>query len=312
MMSRSIDLDALLRVDPVAPDVWRGRPRAAIGTRAFGGAVLAHAVRASSCDHPEGRPINSLHAHFLGAGDAAADIDYEVHSLKRGRSMDVDQVFARQRDRPVMVCTVSYHAPERGAEYQIRMPAVPAPATLEPVAYIPPGTRPEIREPFELRYVDQRFRDEDGPDAEPHLATWVRSRRSAGSATQPDHAALLAYAVDFLVTRVAHMPVRGDTEMVGASLDHAMWFHRPFRIDDWLLVSCAASTLSAARSLSRAEIFDRNGNLVVTVVQEALLRDQSAPASGQADSGDRDRDRPFPTGGARSDDPAIPTKGHGS
>lgn len=289
MISKSSDLDGLLRVEPVSTDVFRGRAQAAIGTRAFGGSVLAHAIRASSSNHPKGHPTSSLHALFLGAGDAAADIEYEICSLKRGRSLDVDHVVARQRERPIMVCTISYHAPERGADYQIRMPRAPAPAALEPVAYVPPGTRPEIREPFELRYVDQRFRDEDGPDVEPNLATWVRSRRSAGSATQPDHAALLAYAVDFLVTRVAHMPVRGDTELVGASLDHAMWFHRPFRIDDWLLVSCTASTLFGARSLSRAEIYDQDGNLVATAVQEALLRDLPGPVCGPADSQDRAR-----------------------
>lgn len=280
MTTQSADLDSLLRVDPVGPDVWRGRARAAVGTRGFGGSVLAHVVRVSSSTHPQGRPVNSLHAHFLGAAHAAADIEYEIGSLKRGRSMDVDHVVARQRDRPIMVCTISYHAAEHGSDYQIPMPRVPAPAALEPVAYIPPGTHSEIREPFELRYVDQRFRDEDGPDAEPHLATWVRSRTSVGSASQPDHAALLAYAVDFLVTRVAHMPVRGDAELVGASLDHAMWFHRPFRVDDWLLVSCTASTLSAARSLSRAEIFDQAGNLVATAVQEALLRGHPIPVPG--------------------------------
>lgn len=266
------DLDALLHVEPTGPARFRGRGRAALGTRVFGGHTLAHAVRASSTTQPAGRPINSLHAHFLGAAQAGLDIDYEVSSLKRGRSFDVDHVVATQRDRPIMVATISFHAAEDGADYQVEMPQVPSPAALEPVAYLPPGTHAEVRDPFELRYTDERFRDEDGPDAHPALHTWVRARRPAPSAPQTDHAALLAYAVDFLITRVAHMPVRDDPALVGASLDHAMWFHRPFRADHWLLVSCTASTLAGARSLSRAEIFDEDGHLVATAVQEALLR----------------------------------------
>jgi acyl-CoA thioesterase-2 len=272
MTGRQVDLGGLLHVDPINPDSFRGRARAALGTRVFGGHILAHAVRASSSTHPAGRPVNSLHAHFLGAAHAGFDIDYDVGSLKRGRSFDVDHVVARQRDRPIMVCTISFHSAENGSDYQVEMPQVPAPAALESVAYLPPGTHPEVREPFELRYTDGRFRDEDGPDAEPSLHTWVRARRPAPSAAQTDHAAMLAYAVDFLVTRVAHMPVRDKAALVGASLDHAMWFHRPFRVDDWLLVSCTTSTLAGARSLSRAEIFDQEGHLVATAVQEALLR----------------------------------------
>jgi acyl-CoA thioesterase-2 len=268
------ELDALLELYPNGRDQWRGRGRPAYGTRVFGGHVLAHAVRASSTAQQSDRPVNSLHAYFLAAAHAGDDINYCVSTIKQGRSLDVHQVIAGQDRRPVVLCAVSYHSAEPGAGFQKATPTVPWPTELEAVTYTPPGTHAEVRAPFELRYADGRFRDENGPDTRPTLDTWIRARHPVQSGAQPDHAALLAYAVDFLITRVAHMPVRDDASLVGASLDHAMWFHRPFRVDDWLLVSCSSSTLAGARSLSRAEIFDERGHLVATAVQEALLRGQ--------------------------------------
>jgi acyl-CoA thioesterase-2 len=265
--------DALLDLDVEGLRRWRGRGRAAIGSRVFGGHVLAHAVRASSQTRQSGRPVNSLHAYFLAAARAEHDIDYDVSILKKGRALDIDHVTASQSGRPVAVCTVSYHAPEASAGYQDQMPDMQGPAQFESVSYTPPGTHAAVREPFELRYVDNRFRDENGPDDTPALQTWIRARQPVRSTAQSDHAALLAYAVDFLISRVAHIPLRGNTSPVGASLDHVMWFHRPFRVDSWLLVSCASSTFAGARSLSRAEIFDEEGHLVSTAVQEALLRE---------------------------------------
>jgi acyl-CoA thioesterase-2 len=266
------ELDQLLDLAAADHGHWRGRGRPAFGNRVFGGHLLAQAVRASNSLQQSVRPVNSLHAHFLAAARAGSDIDYTVDAVKQGRALDIHQVVASQAGRPVAMCTVSYHAAEASAAYQKRMPAVRGPAQLKPVSYTPPGTHAEVREPFELRYLDDRFRDENGPDDEPALSTWIRARQPVASAVQPDHAALLAYAVDFLISRVAHMPVRNDILPVGASLDHAMWFHRPFRVDDWLLVSCSTSTFAGARSLSQSEIFDSRGQLVATAVQEALLR----------------------------------------
>lgn len=264
--------EELLDLRFVAQDHWRGKSRAAFGSRAFGGHVLAHAVRASQAARRTDRPVNSLHAHFLAAARAETDIDYNVTVIKQGRALDIHLVTASQESRSVALCTVSFHAPEPGSTFQNPMPTVVRPAEIDTVTYTPPGTHPHVREPFELRYVDDRFCDEAGPDDRPALDTWIRIKQPVRSQAQPDHAALLTYAVDFLISRVAHMPVRNDTSIVGASLDHAMWFHRPFRVDNWLLVSCSSTTFAGARSLSRAEVFDESGALVASSVQEALLR----------------------------------------
>jgi acyl-CoA thioesterase-2 len=245
--------------------------------RIFGGHALAQALVAASRTAGDRNPPNSLHAYFVGPGRPDADIDYECDVLKSGRSLDLVSVRGRQFDRTVLALTASFHALEPSSEYQEGIPDVPPPASLDTVDYIPPRTNPAVRAPFEIRYAGGGYRDSDPAEPEPRADVWIRTRHAVASAAPLDHAALLAYAVDFLMTRAAHMPLRRNGRRLnGASLDHAMWFHRPFRVDEWLLVSSRGVRFSGSRALTACRVFDEAGSLVASAGQEALLRPPSA------------------------------------
>ena len=163
------------------------------------------------------------------------------------------------------------HTVEATLEVADPMPDVAGPDDVAETDRTPPGTNPSVRAPFELRYLatsGQAARED----------VWIRSRAPVDSDAQVDHAALLAYAVDFLVTRSAHAGLPPSISLVGASLDHAMWFHRPFRVDDWLLVSSVMSSYADSRSLCSCRVFDLTGALVASATQEALIR--ANPADG--------------------------------
>jgi acyl-CoA thioesterase II len=254
-------------------DVDVGRCIAGAPGRVFGGHTLAQAMVSASTLIEHRRPPNSLHAYFLAPGNPEVDMTYRSSPVKLGRSIDIVGVTASQDGIAVLSVTTSFHDPEPGHGFQVPMPPVPDVDTLEERDYRPVGTNPGVRAPFELRYIDDRFRDTDGPDEHPQLGVWIRTRQRIGPARPFAHAALLTYAVDFLITRASHLPIRGtSTTMLGASLDHSMWFHRPFRADEWLFVECRGLSFAGARALSVSAIYRRDGELVASGSQEALLR----------------------------------------
>lgn len=245
--------------------------------RLFGGHVLAQSLCAASRAASRDRPIHSAHSHFLAPGRGSA-VEYSVLPLKTGRSIDVVRVDAWQGDRALLTTTASFHQPESSPEFQICAPQVALPDELSESEYRPPGTNRGVRAPFELRYPDARYREGESADRDPRLLVWVRTRTPLPSHRQIDHAALLTYAVDFLITRAAHRPLQdGPTSAIGSSIDHGMWFHRPFRVDEWLLVVSTGRSFFGSHSLCEASVFDLAGALVASGMQEALLR--STPPS---------------------------------
>ncbi len=237
----------------------------AIG-RVFGGHALAQAVRAASICVGDRRPVNAVHVSFVRPAVPSEPLLYFTDVVKSGRSLDVVSVRAEQLGAVTLVGFVTTHETETSVEFADPAPPAPDPGGIPASDYLPQGTSPGVRAPFELRYLPPF------PTGVAREDVWIRSRARVGSERQADHAALLSYAIDFLVTRSAYPGLPEDLVLRGASLDHAMWFHRPFRIDDWLLVSSSCSVFAGSRSLATSRIFDMNGRLVATATQEALIR----------------------------------------
>ncbi len=277
------ELTALLRLERLEDNLFRGQSRD-IGTRfVFGGQVLGQALSAAQQTVDGARIAHSLHGYFLRAGDVEAPIVYQVERLRDGHSFSSRRVLAIQHGQPILNGSISFQIAEPGFEHQLGMPEVPAPEDIEPaaplsadeLAQLPEKTQRWLtrRGPFEFRPVYPR--DELHPaKRSPFQQIWFRLGGQA-----PDDAllqrAMLAYASDFHLIGTATLPhgisyLSHDVQM--ASLDHALWFHRPFRVDDWLLYSCDSPSAQGARGLARGLIFDRSGKLVASSAQEGLLR----------------------------------------
>jgi acyl-CoA thioesterase-2 len=276
------ELVHLLELERIEENLFRGQSRD-IGTRfVFGGQVLGQALAAAQRT-VESRHVHSLHAYFLRAGDVEAPIVYEVERNRDGKSFSSRRVVAIQHGQPIFTMAASFQVPEQGLVHQLPMPTVPPPEDLEEPAPIAPERLAKLpaklqrwvtkQGPFEFRHVYPR--DELKPPKRPPLQhVWFRLRDRVGD-DELLHRALLAYASDFHLLGTATLPhgisyLQGNVQM--ASLDHAMWFHRPFRADEWLLYSCDSPSSQGARGLSRGQIYDRSGCLVASTAQEGLIR----------------------------------------
>ncbi len=277
------DLIELLGIEQIEENLYRGQSRDLGGKSVFGGQVLGQALVAAQATVSE-RPAHSLHAYFVRPGDMAAPIVYDVERIRDGRSFTVRRVHAIQHGRPIFSLMASFQTTEPGPAHQATMPQVPAPEELDSqeqwrqrwLADCPEPLRPGFTRELaiEFRLVDPRnpFRPE--PQA-PQQAVWFRA-----AGRLPDepalHRSVLAYASDFNLLSTAMRP-HGlsymQKHMVVASLDHALWFHRPLRADDWLLYAMDSPSAHGARGLSRGLIFSRDGTLVASTVQESLMRD---------------------------------------
>jgi len=229
------------------------------------------------------RQVHSLHAYFLRAGDIEAPIVYEVDRARDGGSFSTRRVVAIQHGEPIFNMSASFQITEPGVEHQLSMPEVPKPEDIEPAEPIPAEQLSAISAtlqrwllrlgPFEFRYVYPR--DEiKVPKRPPFQQVWFRLADRIGD-DPVLHRALLAYASDFHLIGTATFPhgisyLQPNVQM--ASLDHAMWFHRPFRVDDWLLYSCDSPSAQNARGLARGMIYTAGGTLVASTAQEGLLR----------------------------------------
>ena len=282
-MSMTQELINLLQVEPLELNLFRGIS-GDIGSRAvFGGQVLGQALAAAARTVEEGRGVHSLHAYFLRPGDKRAPIVYDVDRIRDGSSFTTRRVVAIQHGRPIFNMSASFQVFEDGAEHADEMPDVPGPEGLTPesellaavIARLPEKVRSayERVRPIEIRPVT-RF-DPLAPAARPPLFTaWVRAADPL-----PDspvlHQAMLAYTSDFYLLHAALLPHAMsffDPALHIASLDHAMWFHRPFRMDDWLLYVTESPSASNARGLCRGRFFTRDGRLVASTMQEGLIR----------------------------------------
>jgi acyl-CoA thioesterase II len=276
------DLLALLDLEPIEHDIFRGRNRD-IGTgRVFGGQVMAQALVAAARTVPDDRAAHSLHGYFILPGDLDAPIVYFVDRLRDGRSFTTRRVTAIQHGRAVFNMSASFHRAESGVEHQAAMPDVPPPESLTSeldliragAHRIPGHLRAVLTQdrPIEMRSVHGDPFDTTPRPPLRHL--WIRS-----VGTMPDsdlaHRAVLAYASDYGLLAAALQPhgisIR-DPQLHAATLDHAVWFHRPFRADEWLLYSIDSPAAAGARGFSRGSIFTRAGQLVASVAQEGLLR----------------------------------------
>ena len=276
------DLVALMQLAPTGEDRYRGQSEN-IGTPAvFGGQVLGQALVAASRTVPADRAVHSMHAYFLLPG-AHAPIDYTVHRARDGRSFTTRHVIAKQEGREIFEMAASFQTADDGIDHHDAMPQAPEPLTQpsELERRIALGDRVP---------ADYRFRGLISPGLEVRVVNAPDLLRPQATAPQsmiwlravaplPDdplvHRALLAYASDNGLLRAAMNP-HGLTffspKLRAASLDHAMWFHRDFRLDDWLLYVVDSPSAQGARALCRGSIFTRDGRLVASTAQEGMLR----------------------------------------
>ncbi len=283
MTDNDYDVVAHLSLERLEDNLFRGDSRD-IGTqRVFGGQVLGQALRAAAAT-VDGRQVHSLHAYFLREGDHGAPIVYEVDRSRDGRSFSARRVVAIQHGAPIFTLSSSFQVPEPGLEHQSPMPDVPPPEDLSDVlelnaralASAPPKLQrfASVSAPFDFRPVEQVVLDNPGAQ-KPWKNVWIKSRQQL-----PDerglHVAMLAYVSDYGLLSTALLPHGADMfsgRLQIASIDHAMWFHRDFRMDEWLLYSCTSLSTSGARGLARGFVFRRSGELVATAVQEGLMRE---------------------------------------
>ncbi|MGB7101922.1 MAG: acyl-CoA thioesterase II [Xanthobacteraceae bacterium] len=285
-MSAAIqDVVSILDLEPLEVNLFRGRSPQSRWQRVFGGQVIGQALVAA-CRTVEDvalRPPHSLHAYFLLGGDPKVPIIYEVDRIRDGKSFTTRRVVAIQHGRAIFSTEVSFHIAEDGWMHQFEMPKVPKPDELPSEAEVRDRLLPlmsdpvrryyERERPIELRPVEYgRYLGQKLDGDRFHI--WIRA-----TGRLPDepaiHQCVLAYASDMTLLDTALVPL-GKTvfneDVMAASLDHALWFHRPFRADEWLLYAQDSPNLGGARGLARGSIFASDGTLVASVAQEGLLR----------------------------------------
>jgi acyl-CoA thioesterase-2 len=282
MLAPLAELIQLLELETLEVDLFRGASRDIGSPQVFGGQVLGQALAAAHAT-VDGRPVHSLHAYFLRRGDFNAPIVYQVDRSRDGGSFSSRRVVAIQHGKQIFHMAASFQAPEDGLEHQLPMPVVP-----------PPDSLPDLRELLEAQTVPlppavQRFSGRSSPfefhavqamgypDPEPgppRLDVWFRAVDSIGE-DRCLHASLLAYVSDYHLMTTAMRPhgfSLGSSGVLVASIDHAMWFHRPVRVDQWLLYSIESPAAAGARGFARASIYTEQGVLVASTAQEGLIR----------------------------------------
>lgn len=282
------ELLQLMELEPLEVNLFRGESRDIGTSRVFGGQVLAQSIIAASRTVDEG-VIHSLHAYFLRAGDAEAPIVYNVDRNRDGRSFKSRRVVAIQHGRPIFTMAASFQLEQEGLTHQLEMPDVPMPEELssesdipeERLGRVPPLLRRWFTRtgPFDFRPV--RKTDIFNPQPQrPYSNVWFRLNEKI-EVSDLMHRALMAYASDFHLVGTAVLP-HGisflQEDLLMASLDHGMWFHRPARVDDWLLYSCDSPSSSGGRGLARGLIYDRAGRLIASTIQEGMIRVGKPPA----------------------------------
>ena len=285
MVSAVQELVDILNLEPLELNLFRGRSPQSRWQRVFGGQVIGQALVAAcrTVDDVTARPPHSLHAYFLSGGDPKVPIIYEVDRIRDGRSFTTRRVVAIQHGHAIFSMSVSFHIDEPGLSHQLEMPDVPKPDALPSEAELKEQVWPlmpeavrryyERERPIELRPVEyRRYIGEKPQDGRFHV--WVRATERL-----PDepaiHQCVLAYASDMTLldaALIAHGRTVFSDDIMAASLDHALWFHRPFRADEWLLYAQHSPNLAGSRGFARGLIFSSDGRLVASVAQEGLLR----------------------------------------
>ncbi len=275
-------LVALLDLRPLADDRFEGVSPPVGPQRVFGGQVAAQALVAAGRTVDPSRPVHSLHGYFVRGGDPSEPIEYGVENIRDGRSFSVRRCVAYQHGKPIFTMSSSFQRIEAGLDHQTTAPPdVPGPHETPTLAerLAPYPDRLAVWEanphPLDVRYVTEPgfLRPGDRP-ASDRQRVWMRF-----DGTLPDdpllHACALTFASDMTLLDAilsVHGEVWGPGGMVGASLDHALWLHRPFRADEWFLYDCTSPSASGARGLATGHMFTEDGRHIATAVQEGLLR----------------------------------------
>jgi acyl-CoA thioesterase-2 len=274
------DLLNLLGLEQLEVNLFRGESRDVGSPQVFGGQVLGQALTAASATI-EGRVVHSLHAYFLRRGDFNAPIIYQVDRSLDGHSFSNRRVVAIQHGQQIFNMAASFQIPQEGVDHQIGMPSVPPPEDLPDMSAPPQEVVRHMTERMRQFFAQPRpfmFRPvQTGPELsspEPARQVWFKT---VGQLPHDEalHRCLLAYASDFFLlgtSMLPHQPAINAGQLIMASLDHAMWFHRSLRVDDWLLYDMRSPSASGARGFAQACVFARDGRLVATIAQEGLLR----------------------------------------
>jgi acyl-CoA thioesterase-2 len=285
-MSNAVaELLTILDLERIEENIFRGRSYEVGRIHVFGGLVVAQALVAAART-VEGRTPHSLHGYFLLLGDPAVPIIYEVDRIRDGKSFTTRRCNAIQHGQPIFSLSASFQIEEPGLDHAVSMPKVPLPESLPAEsemlrrfgAAVPEAMRRWVAQdqPIEIRPVDLS-RYVGHQDGVLEQQVWLRVGPLPGDPAI--HRAVLAYLSDATLLNAAlgaHGHSVFDTGFQVASLDHALWFHRPFRADDWLLYAQDSPSSCGARGLARGLLFSRDGRLVASVVQEGLIRPKPA------------------------------------
>ncbi len=283
------NLLALLELERLEKNLFRGLSPDEEQQRVFGGQVAAQALIAAGRTVEDQRAVHSLHSYFLRPGDPNVPIIYEVDRIRDGRSFTTRRVVAIQHGRAIFNLAASFHLDEPGPDHAMSMPVVPDPETLPTMSerVLPYADRIGAET---VEWLSRERPIDSRPTEDPHWLkpgpreatqdVWIRA-----NGPLPDdpllHACVVVYASDLSLLDTATLPhaIWEEGQYMMASLDHAMWFHRPFRADDWLLYHQQSPSASGARGLALGYVFSRAGSLVITVIQEGLIRPLSTPTA---------------------------------
>ncbi|MCG7537856.1 acyl-CoA thioesterase II [Pseudoalteromonas sp. OOF1S-7] len=277
----------LLQLEEIEQGIYRGQSQDLGFPQVFGGQVMGQALSAAKYTLPAGRYVHSLHSYFLRPGDASKPIVYDVENIRDGRSFSTRRVSAIQYGKPIFYMTASFQGDEPGLSHQSEMPDVPGPEALrsslefyqDKADLIPEPLRAKFTQPMPIEMRPVEFHNPFQPEVmESTRHVWFKA-----NGAMPDdrriHNYLLAYASDFEFLPTALQP-HGvsfmQRNMQVATIDHAMWFHRPFRMDEWLLYSVDSPSASNGRGLVRGQFFNRQGELVASTIQEGVMRQREA------------------------------------
>ena len=268
-----------LGIDDAGQDLFEGSSQRQPHGRVFGGQVLGQTLMAASLTVPQDRPVHSMHGYFLRPGDSGEPIQFAVERLRDGRSFTARRVHALQFGKPILSMIASFQDADSGFEHQDEMPDVPGPDELPTTAELlghidhPVARYWSHQRPIDLRHVQQPLYLQADPEPHAAQAVWMRT-----VAPMPDdpvlHRAVLGYASDYtLLESVLRRHGQAWATMGrAASLDHAMWWHRPARVDEWLLYTQSSPSAQGGRGLGAGRVFSQDGTLVASVAQEGMLR----------------------------------------
>ena len=283
MPRSAAELIELLDLETIDVNLFRGTQPDTSMQRVFGGQVAAQSLVAGARTVEPPLSVHSLHSYFLRPGDTAVPIVYDVERMRDGRSFSTRRVVARQHGRPIYFMTLSFHVPEVGHEHQDEMPDVPGPEDLPEMGDLVRQRAPEEAELWlsEWAALEMRVIGDSRPGGELPIGRrparsrlWIRVGGQLDDDTLT-HQAALTYASDLTLlgsTLVPHGVMVSSPAVQSASLDHSIWFHRPFRADEWLLYDQASPSASGARGLALGRVFTRDGRLAASVAQEGLIR----------------------------------------